>query len=199
MFARELSASAPSWRRRIFSTSTFRALLGLLFFATISFPSVANQHLDPEYLVKAAFLYNFAKFVRWPVEDFPEKGEQIELCVLAEDRFQPELRTINGKSVQGRTLSLRSVADIEEVDRCHLLFLTPSQDERVEDVINRLQTQHVLTVSDIHDFARRGGIIGLVTIDNKIRFEINLDAARRAGLKISSNLLRLATIVGGES
>ncbi len=148
-----------------------------------------------EYRVKAAFLYNFARFVQWPAEAFDSPEAPISLCVLGANPYGRSLSLIENKPVRGRNLSVRLCKNVKEVQKCHILFICLSEKERLQKILSYLDGQPILTVSDIKGFARQGGGINLVEADNKIHFEINLDAAERPGLKISSQLLKLAEVV----
>jgi len=158
-----------------------------------------------EYHVKAAFLYNFAKFVEWPPETMPSGNAPLVLGVVGEDPFGQVLEeTIKGKTVNDRELVIRRFTRIQDVSSCHILFISSSERKRLPEIIAALRWSSVLTVSDMERFAQRGGIISLTMENNKVRFEVNLDSAERAGLKISSKLLALAKIVrdgsrGGKS
>ncbi len=148
---------------------------------------------SPEYLVKAAFLYKFTKFVDWPPESSSE--EVLGLCVLGDNPFNSALKSIEGKTVRGKRLSISNLDALDQTSECHLVFVSQSEEQRLPQIFRYLQDHHVLSVGDMDDFAKQGGVIGLVTEQNKIRFEINVAAARRAGLNISSNLLRLARVI----
>lgn len=148
-----------------------------------------------EYLVKAAFLYNFAKFTEWPKGAFPDPLAPLRLCVLGEDPFHAALDVIEGKNVKNRTLVIRRLGQIKDVEKCHLVFISASEKEHLEECLEPLRDRSVLTISDMPDFAQAGGIIELETMKNKIRFQINMGVAERARLKFSSKLLSLAEIV----
>lgn len=149
-----------------------------------------------EYQLKAAFLYNFAKFVDWPPKAFPSPGTPISLCVLGADPFGADLeRTIKNETVGGRPFVIRRFDTVQESGGCHILFISLSEKDRLGRVLAPLRNLPVLTVSEWSDFTQTGGIINFVVEDNKIRFQINLAAAEQAGLKISSQLLKLAKIV----
>lgn len=158
-----------------------------------------------EYHVKAAFLYNFAKFVEWPPETMPSGSAPLVLGVVGEDPFGQVLEeTIKGKTVNGQELVIRRFTRIQGASGCHILFISSSERKRLAEIIDGLRGSSVLTVSDMERFAQRGGIISFTMENNKVRFEVNLDSAERAGLKISSKLLTLAKIVrdgsrGGKS
>lgn len=152
-----------------------------------------------EYQMKAAFLYNFAKFVEWPARGSGDRDGQIRVCILGKDPFGPVLEgVIQGKTVNNRSLAVRRIAYLEGATSCHLLFIGSSEKNRLEDIVEALKGTNVLTVSEIDRFAHRGGMINFLMENKKVRFEINVDAAALAGLKISSKLLQLATIVRQE-
>jgi hypothetical protein len=161
-----------------------------------SVPPTAAQ--DPsEYQVKAAFLYNFTKFVDWP-EAKLNGADHLYLCVLGADPFGEELDlTVAGKSVKGKWLTVRRLQNGGDVRDCHLLFVADADQFHLEFVLNEAREAHVLTVGDTEDFAARGGMINFRMDGNKVRFEINATAAEEAGLRISSHLLKLAVHVIG--
>ncbi len=160
-------------------------------------PSLAGaQEAPTEYQVKAAFLFNFVKFIEWPEESFRENGGRIRLCVLGEDPFGPELeRIVAGKSVNGRTLEVVRVNQAERASHCHVLFVGATQTGALRKTMAELRREPVLTVGESPEFIRQGGAIRLFLLDNRVRFDINLEAAEQAGLKISSKLLALAQSV----
>lgn len=148
-----------------------------------------------EYQIKATFLYHFLQFVEWPDSAFGDTPDRIVVAVLGDDPFGPVLeRTLTGKTAQGKTLVIRRFASPEEVTNCHLLFVGPSMEDRLPNILHSLDHGQVLTVGEAARFTQHGGIIKLFEFKNKIRFEINLEAAQRAGLKVSSKLLRLAKL-----
>jgi hypothetical protein len=144
-----------------------------------------------EYRVKTAFLYNFARFVTWPV--IPPG--QFSLCVFGADPLDKQLDTLQNKTIHGRSLRVIHLNSLAMIDNCQLLFVSRSQTHKLHDVISTLREQPVLTVSDIDNFIESGGIIGFRLIDNKVRFDINTGAAKTAGLSISSKLLTLASTI----
>ncbi|MBI5468976.1 MAG: YfiR family protein [Deltaproteobacteria bacterium] len=165
----------------------------LLFLALLASSPACAQ--TPEYDVKAAFLYNFARFVEWPENSFPDQNSPIVLCIIGDDSFGDALEPIMEKGVAGRKLVIRRSSGVENVKGCHMAFISVSEKGRLPEMLNAFKDSSILTVSDIERFARRGGMIGFITIGNKIRFEINTDAAGLSNLRISSKLLRLATDV----
>ena len=160
-------------------------------------PSVAAQELAaPEYKIKAAFLYNFAKLTEWPASTFPDAAAPITFGVLGKDPFGARLKDVaKGKTIAGRPITIVHFAQLNEVKDCQLLFIPASENNRLSAILTRLADRPILTVGDANGFAGSGGIIGLVRRDAEIRFEVNRHAAARAGLTLSSKLLRLAEIV----
>src|ERR1700736_411185 len=147
----------------------------------------------PEYQVKAVFLFNLVQFVQWPAQAFPAPGTHLVIGVLGEDPFGGYLNeTVRGARVNNRPLVVQRYRRVSEIKTCHVLFVSRSGAESLEQVFAALRGRSVLTVGDAEDFIARGGMIRLVTENNKIRIRINLDAVRAAGLTISSKLLRLA-------
>ena len=148
-----------------------------------------------EYQVKAAFLFNFAKFVEWPSEAFSDSNAPLVITVFGEDPFNGSLEAVKGKLVNNRKLTIRRVRDIQDIGKCNVLFVGPSAKKELARILEALQGQSVLTVGEDGGFTQCGGIINFVKEDNRVRFEVNVSAAERAGLKISSRLLALARIV----
>ena len=148
-----------------------------------------------EYEIKAAFLYNFVKFVEWPNEALPETSDTITVCVLGDDPAGEALESINGKTVKARRLAVRRLQPIKGIESCHVLFMSSSQESRVPQVMQNLHGSSVLTVGEMERFIPAGGIINFVIERNKVRFEISPSGAERARLKLSSQLLSLARVV----
>ncbi len=155
----------------------------------------AESTTPREYLIKAGFLYNFAKFVEWPEDAFADGSVPLTLCIMGRDPFGSSIRSVEGETFMGRKLVVRRFFSLREIDNCHILFVSSSEKKRLPAILARMKGKQILSVADMEGFARRGGIINLIKVKDRIRFEINIDAARRAGLKISSKLLNLATIV----
>lgn len=153
----------------------------------------ANALDSTEYLIKAGFIYNIARFVEW--RDGQALSQDLILWILGEDPFGDSIRAIEGQTVNGRRLVVHRAASLEAVKKCHILFICPSEREHMEGVLRSLQGSPVLTIGDTPGFARMGGIINLIKVGGSIRFEANVEAAGRAGLVLSSELLKLAIIV----
>jgi len=149
----------------------------------------------PESVVKSAYLYQFTHFVEWPGEAFDGSEAPVVICVLGEDPFGPALDTLTKKTSQNRRLVVQRFKRIQDLDACHVLFMSASEQPRTAQVLSTLALRHVLTVSDVEGFAQAGGVIEFVHEENRIRFAVNVGAAKKAGLRISSKLLSLAMIV----
>jgi hypothetical protein len=159
--------------------------------------SMADNNQATEYKVKAAFLYNFSRFVTWP-ENTPRENGKFNLCILGSDPFRELLNPLSGKSIQNSSLNIKRLATLDQQHTCQIIFISQTGSRNLKHIMSALKKQPVLTVSDIKDFTAYGGIIQFKLVDNKVRFNINIDNASRAGLTISSKLLSLATIVSND-
>ena len=148
-----------------------------------------------EYAIKAAYLYNFAKFVEWPTASFAHAEAPLTICVAGNSPFGSALESLAGKRVATHPVEVRYLPTSTRIEQCHIAFLSRTEQWRFKPLLAQVSGRPVLTVSDISDFAQGGGMIGLVEAEQRIHFNINLDAARQADLKLSSQLLKLATIV----
>jgi hypothetical protein len=147
-----------------------------------------------EYQVKAAFLYNFAKFVQWPSEAFQTATEPIAICVLGQDPFGRSLAdTVAGRAIEGRSIVVRHISDIKQAAGCHVLFISSAENKRSPPMLAEIKTG-ILTVGD-SDASIAGTVINFKLNNGKVHFDINVDAAEREKLQISSRLLSLAHIV----
>ena len=156
----------------------------------------AGQQQDAERELKAVFLYNFAKFVEWPPGGFPEPPAPVTLCVLGDDAVGESLEAVvKGETLNGRRLVVRRPRDAQQARDCHVLFVGPAEKGRIPEVLTALRGTSVLTVGDGGDFLDHGGMIRFFLEQNRVRFDINLDAAERSHLSLSSKLLRLARAV----
>ena len=148
-----------------------------------------------EYEVKAAFLLNFVRFIDWSDQTKGEADNEIILGIAGEDRFGEALNLISGKKVKGRVVVVNRFDDSDNLTACDILFISSSEKDRLSSIMATLKDLPILTVSEIEGFTQRGGIINFIIVANKIRFEINPDAAKQVGIHISSQLLQLARIV----
>lgn len=157
--------------------------------------SVVAAEALTEAQVKAAYVYNFVKYVEWPAGAFATAQSPVVLCVAAGDGLRGALAAIDGKQAQGRALQLRRAVRPDEFRSCHILFVPESEERVAGELLRKAGSLPVLTVGEHDGFAAAGGVIGFVVRDDRVQFEINPDAAARADLKVSSRLLQLATIV----
>ena len=159
-----------------------------------------------EYQVKAAFIYNFLKFVNWPEEKGPDSSETITIGIIGKDSFKNTFEAVKKKPVKNKKIIIKrfgeyhrliggkakSDANIEALRQCHLLFVCSSEKQNYKKIIESVRDHSVLTVSEIDGFVEAGGIINLILEQKKLVFEVNLVAGKRAKLEISSKLLRIA-------
>ena len=149
-----------------------------------------------EYQVKAAYLYYFATFVEWPAGTLDRGAEGLVIGVLGEDPFGGILDdTLRGKSIGGHPVVVRRFTNPQEARESQILFISASEEDRLSAVLKTLDGAHVLTVGDLNRFASRGGTVAFRTEENKVRFDINVDAVERARVKISAQLMKLGRIL----
>lgn len=149
--------------------------------------------------VKAAYLLNFTRFVEWPTNCFAEAETPLIIGILGDDPFRDALdKTIKGEKVGGHPLVVRSSRKMDELKSCHVIFVDKTQKPQMQQILATFRDCPVLTVGEIDGFAQRGGIINMVRQDKRLGFEINDGAARRQGIKISSQLAELGTHVKGD-
>lgn len=149
--------------------------------------------------MKAIYLYNFSKFVQWP----PAGGDMKDpfaICVLGHDPFGAALDSaIAGEKIEQKTMVARRIMDVQEATKCQILFIAGSEAAHVKQILSALGKNSILTVSDIPEFSQNGGAIQFVIQEQKVRFEVNLTAADKAGLTFSSQLLKVASVVRKDS
>ena len=182
------SACTVLWRR---------FCVGILFVVLTPFPIFAAT--SREYQVKAVFLFNFTPFVIWPAELCADAQAPIVIGILGDDPYGSYLdETVRDEKVGGRPLVVARYRNVDEVSACQVLFIGIAEPRRMEDVIARLKGRRILTVSDADTASRAGGVIRFVTQNNHVRLQVDVPAAKAAGLTISSKLLRAADVIGTE-
>ncbi|MGA7792713.1 MAG: YfiR family protein [Candidatus Acidiferrales bacterium] len=182
--------------RKLCSIAALLALL--LSIHLVDALQIHAQDALSEYQVKAAYLFNFLKFVEWPDESFADPLAPIVIGVVGEDPFGNALpQVVIGKTVQGRDLVIRIYHAGEDLRGAHILFISASERKRLPMILSGLRGSSVLTVSDTAGFLDAGGMIQFLNENGRVRFAINVDATGRARLKMSSKLLSLAKVVGG--
>jgi hypothetical protein len=181
-------------RKHLFAFWIMLPIIFCIFTSLAAIPVAAAPYQLTEEQVKAAFIFNFLKFVTWP----PDKRSlpQLRLCALGNSKVAALLKSFDGKQIRGQTLRISTSPELRWQDNCHAIFLSSEADKDAWRSVNpKLQQNNVLTISDSPGFSSRDGMIELIKVDKKIRFKINLAAAYAANLKISSKLLKLARAV----
>ena len=175
---------------RIRHPSARRLFLGVL----VSF--VAFSQTIDEYQVKAAFLYNFAKFVAWPPQTFKSDKDPMRICVLGQNPFGHALTdVVEGKTVLGRSFVITDLSNAGQAAECQMLFISSSEHKHLRAILGQLPPSGILTVGETEGFASQGGIVNFRLQQGRVRLEINVEAAEHANLRISSKVLELAQIV----
>ena len=185
---------ATSWLRRLFVGGAVVALSGLLFSAS----GLCFEPKATESQVETAYLYNFGKFVRWPDHANADRSEAFTICVFGQDPFGSILdAAIAGHVIDGKGVITKRTSVPREVLNCQILFISSSEEGRLDKILNALDKAAILTVSDMPQFCERGGMIHFLREGSRVRFDINLTATQNAGLTLSSELLKVAAAVKG--
>ncbi|MCP5158662.1 MAG: YfiR family protein [Gammaproteobacteria bacterium] len=175
---------ALGWKIAFILTAVF------LFQATSVYADSTAEHG-----VKIGFVYNFAKFIEWPSRVFATVAAPLRLCVLGEAPLNGKLRLLSQRQAQGRSIDVTINPPARDWRSCHMLYLGADETSQLKAVQRILDQAPVLTISDIPNFAHQGGIIELYIENDRVQFAINLTTARRAGLKLNAQMLRMAKIV----
>jgi len=162
--------------------------MALLFILVSAELAVAAED---EYKVKAAMIYNFARFVEWPTNAFGSDS-RITYCIAGKSPLIDTMLHLQGKVMKERTVVVRHIESPTDISGCQLLFIAQSERDRLSSYLQQSNHHNILTVSDLDLFAESGGMIGFTEGEHKIRFEINQEAAQKRGIKISSHLLNLS-------
>ena len=172
-------------------------ICGLLLCAfVVPQPSAAQLAHPTESQVKAVYLYNFAKFVRW--QRNAGSANTFNICVLGQNPFGSNLDlTVAGESLGGKAIAPKNIANMRAAEDCRILFISSSEEGRLKEILREARHLNTLTVSDIPRFAQRGGMIEFVTQESRVRFEVNVEPIEKAGLTVSSELLKVAIKVMG--
>ncbi len=161
-------------------------------------PQTTESEGLPEYFVKAAMLYHFARFTKWPKDAFADSDTPVRICVLGQDPFGSDLDTLVHHQIRKRDIVTIRVRNVRHAKECHLLFIAKSEEKRLQSILKVLAERPILTIADMDRFARLGGIIHLKIHKETVRFEINTGFAQRVGLAFNSEMLMLADIISGE-
>ena len=195
-----MTVAAPATTRRVVTkqlsvASVLAVAIGVAWTAGAQ-PAPNTRDLE-EYRLKAAFVARFAEFVEWPSTAGPDRAS-FNVCAAAPATFVTALRELTaGARAAGRPLAVHQITNDDEVDTCHVLFVAASSPVPVSAIMRRAESKPILTVGEEAGFLERGGMINLSLVDRRVRFEIDNAAAQRAGLRLSSQLLRLALNVRG--
>jgi len=175
------------------------SLFLLIFILSCGVVRASLADTGQEYVVKAAFVLNFAKFTQWPEESFASP-DSFSLCVIGGKSLEEGFQSIDGKKIGDRSLRVDFVSETDDFDRCNMLFVGEDIDRSLLlPIFASIKDKPVLTIGEMKDFAKLGGSINFVKKKGKLRFEVNRDVSLKQKIKISSRLLKLAIIVNGGS
>ncbi len=184
-----MSAQRPIWGRLAVPVIIATMLIGI----SASGSLFAGSH--KEYQLKAAYIYNFSKFVTWPPWAFSNRNQPFAICVLGQDPFGNLLEVLSRKRVKKREIIVRRPGSAKQAKGCHILFVSHSVASRWPAILEEISDNPILTVGDTSGFAQEGGMINFYRAGNKIRFEINREMLEESGLKASSTMLQVGRIV----
>jgi YfiR/HmsC-like len=172
------------------------AIVGTLVSPLTVSPVLAQQLKPNEYQIKALYLFNFGKFVKWPAETSTDKTASFTLCVLGQDPFGSILdSTLSKETLDGKPVVLKRIQRGQDASECRIVFVSSAEEKHLKEILSALDKNGALTVSDMPDFTQRGGMIQFTLEDGKIRFEINLASTENARLVLSSELLKVAASI----
>ncbi len=166
----------------------------MLITAAVVTSALGEERKLGEYEVKAVFIYNLAKFIEWPDKSL-DNSSTLTVYILGDDPFGTDLAAIRDKLIKGRRVVIKQIDSPDDLKNANILFISSSEKERLRDILKSISGLPILTVGDTKSYAQRGVMVNFYLENSKIRFEINLEAANLAGLNISSNLLRMGTII----
>lgn len=177
---------------------TKRKVIALLLFILLTAPNAFGEPKGySEYKIKAGYIYNFARFIKWPEKSFESHPSSFLLCLIEGDPFGSQFNRVEGKSITGKKLTIKRLKTDDNLKQCQILFIPSAKETQMSSIINSLDDSHVLTVGDIQDFHQVGGMVGLIKKDDQVKLEINLKATKQRELRINAKLLEIATIVNG--
>jgi hypothetical protein len=187
----------PTFWKKLGRPLSLRPLIFLALAAASAWPAElrAQSAILREYEIKAAYLYNFIRYIDWPADTLPPAGGRITIGIVGDNPFGTAIDPLNGKQIKGCTLVVKQIVEAKDLEQCQIVFICASEKLRLQEIFGELKESKALTVSEIDGFASKGGIINFIYERNKVRFEINPDTAKRAGLNVSSELLKLARLV----
>jgi hypothetical protein len=167
----------------------------LLVLSCFSFAATGNEQPGDEHLLKAVFIYNFAKFTRWPDDAWDDINRSLRICFVGEDSLTAALVRLHGRTLRDNPVIIKQILDTTNLDQCHVLYLADSLQYEALEIVDSIRSKPILTISEQPGFSESGGMIELYQSDDRIRFKVNLLLTREADLDLSSRLLKLAVIV----
>ncbi len=181
-----------------FKSLLFRLLVGLFCSGIISVTGQTATAVE-EYELKAVFLYNLGKFVRWPETAFENPSDSLKICVLGQDPFKKNLYTpAQAGKINNRQIEIKRLNQVKQSHICHILFISESEKSQLTQIMNDLRSYPILTVGDMDGFIAAGGMVKFYLDEERIRLAINLNVLKSTGLQADANLLRIARIVSAE-
>lgn len=189
-----MNASLPAARGHFFPAQVFVLTVSLILPLSLIY---AQRGKPTQYDIEAVYLYQFGRFVQWP-DGSAVAQDAFPICVVGRDPFGHSLdSTISGEKIGNVPLRADRIGDLNDVKHCRILYISASEESNLDALLAKASSSSVLTVSDLPDFESHGGMIQFVVEDNRVRFEINVAVAQKSGLKISSQLLKVAAAVRG--
>jgi len=177
-----------------------RGLIAILWLCFAAAPAICQVGTPSEDQVKAAYLYNFGRYIKWPPTAATDQERAFTICVFSEDPFGATLDAeLSRQVLNGKPVVIKRIGKPQDASGCRIAFIHMAQNDRLQEILASLNQNSVLTVSDMPDFLRRGGMIQFVLHDERVRFEINLTTAASARLTVSSELLKVASSVIGKA
>lgn len=171
------------------------ALCALTLLLSVNLAPLALADSAKEEQVKVGYIYNFAKFIKWPAASRADDAALFSICTEGVQPLSGAISLLQNRQLNGRKITVLDFTSADQPGICNILFISASERDRLPAILQRVSTLPVLTISDLPDFTGMGGIIGMKVLDKRVRFDINLGAAQKAGLEIDSQLLKLATRV----
>lgn len=178
----------------------YRYAIALLAVLAASAGNAPGQVAATEDQIKAAYIFNFAKFVEWPSETFSSAASPMNFCAFGRSQVADEMDSlVSGKNINGRPTKVRHLGKLEEIKDCQLVFVATGNGRQLQQLLQAAKGTPVLVIGEALGFARSGGMIGFITENGKVLFEVNPGSAEESRLKISSKLLALARIVSSRT
>lgn len=182
-----------------FHTFLKTCALGALMVFLILNHSLGQSKATTEYQLKAAFIYNFTRFIDWPPDAFNSADAPFIIGILGKDPLGTYLDDlVKDEKLDNHTITVQRFSDLKEINQCNILFIPAEEATKINKQIPSINRRGILTVSDISDFSKWGGVIRFFKEENKLRLQINLTEAKAGQLTISSKLLSISSIYRAE-